>query len=301
MQSSKITKPPVFKDDVPDYMLQRAALFLDRFQANKKQRRGELVSIYERLGSPPTIITMVCDNSFMPLVRNWLRSCERSGVMVTDRTIAFALDRDAAQCFAELGLPYVLLDPADYPPAGGSQIFGDQEFASAVFYKSALLTDLLELGAKVLFQDVDLIWFEDPIPALDENADLQDIQLMYDGPNPQYAPFNANTGFFYVTPTPVSKALFNAAMLDANSLFWLRNDQVVLNKLFEWFVEEDGLRLAILAEKRFLNGHLFPLEGDVSPAAGDWKNDGVVFHYSWTENIAQKYQKLDRYGFNYES
>jgi hypothetical protein len=87
--------------------------------------------------------------------------------------------------------------------------------------------------------------------------------------NWEAASLHANTGFFYVTPTPVSKALFTAAMLDASSLFWLRNDQELLNKLFGWFVEEDGLRLAILPEKQFLNGHLFPIVGDVNPAAGD--------------------------------
>ncbi len=299
MQNSGIGKPPVVERDLPDHIRQRAALFLDTFLANQERRRAELVSTYEQLGSPPIVITMVCDRSFMPFVRNWLSSCERSGILVADRVIAFALDHDAAHGFADLGLPCVLLDPADYPPAGGSEVFGDQAFASAVFYKSALLTDLLALGTRVLFQDADLIWFDDPVPTLEENAHLHDIQLMYDGPNPLYEPLHANTGFFYVTPTPVSKALFTAAMLDASSLFWLRNDQELLNKLFGWFVEEDGLRLAILPEKQFLNGHLFPIVGDVNPAAGDWKTDGLVFHYSWTANTAEKYEKLSRYGFNY--
>lgn len=299
MNNPKVRLPKVVEDDIPDYISQRAALFLDTFLANQEPRRAEIVSTYEKLKSPPTIITMVCDGSFMPFVRNWLSSCERSGIDVANRTIAFALDHEAANGFAELGLPCVLLDPADYPPAGGSEAFGDYAFASAVFYKSAILTDLLELGARILFQDVDLIWFKDPIPTLDENAEHNDIQLMYDGPNFHYEPLHANTGFFYVKPTRVSKALFNAALHDASSLFCLSNDQLQLNKLFEYFIKEDGLDLAILPEQTFLNGHLFPLDREVAIEAGDWKRDGLVFHYSWTANSKEKYAKLDKYGLNY--
>ena len=242
---------------------------------------------------------MVCDSSFLPFVRNWLRSCERAGVEVLDRTITFALDERAAADIGELGLACVPLDPSQYPAAGGSDTFGDIGFATAVFYKSAILTDLLDLGARVLFQDADLIWFDNPIPHLDAAADDVDIQLMYDGPNTLYAPLHANTGFFYVSPTSASRSVFTAALHDAGSLFWLRNDQTLLNRLFEAFMSEGALRVAILPEHRFLNGHLFPMSGDVLPDAGDWRKDGLVLHYSWTKNVQEKYQKLDRYGLNF--
>ena len=59
------------------------------------------------------------------------------------------------------------------------------------------------------------------------------------------------------------------------------------------------LKLKILEQSLFLNGHLFSLSEEVRSEAGDWEKDGIVFHYSWTGTKQEKFDKLEKYGFKY--
>ena len=71
--------------------------------------------------------------------------------------------------------------------------------------------------------------------------------------------------------------------------------QAPLNRIVAHYAAHNLVRVRVLPEHRYLNGHLFNLERGVRPAAGAWRDDGVVLHYSWTGNLAQKRAKLERF------
>jgi hypothetical protein len=69
-----------------------------------------------------------------------------------------------------------------------------------------------------------------------------------------------------------------------------------LNRIVAHFAAHNLVRVAVLPEDRHLNGHLFNLVDGVWPEAQDWRREGVVLHYSWTADIAEKLAKLERFG-----
>ena len=159
--------------------------------------------------------------------------------------------------------------------------------------------DALKLGVTVLFQDVDLIWFKNPLEYFVKSRQNHDIQIMYDGPNGLYKPLFANSGFIYVNPSEVNLALFETALRNSASILATGSHQFPLNRILNCFVEHNLLKLNILPQNLFLNGHLFSLSSGLSSDAKNWKEDGIVFHYSWTGTKEEKFQKLEKFGMNY--
>ena len=270
-----------------------------RYAAATDARMAALQDSYLRLGQPHELIVMILCSNFSPMFKNWLASCDFHGIAVRDRLLVFTLDATATEQVAGLGIETCFLDPSSYMPGGGSSAYGDRQFSRTMFYKNAVVSDALILGANVLFQDVDLVWFKDPFPYLREHCAANDIAIMFDGNNPHHGPIYANTGFIHVACTSASRALFETAARNTASIFQCRSHQRPFNHILAFFALHNVLGLSVLPETRFLNGHLFNLERGVSARAGDWKRDGYVMHYSWTADRAEKQQKLDRFGLNY--
>ena len=111
-----------------------------------------------------------------------------------------------------MGFKSFLLDPNKYEKGGGSKQYGDKGFASAMFYKNALMYDMLRVIPKnnfLLFQDSDLIWFRDPLGYLEKSP--YDIQIMYDGPNYNYRNLYGNSGFIFIKNNEVTQSVFETA------------------------------------------------------------------------------------------
>ncbi len=213
--------------------------------------------------------------------------------------MCFALDEAAAQKTRELGVKCYFLDPSRYTKGGHANTFGDGNFTKTVIYKNAIIYDMLQLGVNVLFQGVDLVWFKDPLPYLLEHSNSFDILAMHDGINPLHRPYFANSGFMYIEGGEVGLAVFETALRNSSMIMGARSHQKPLNRIFQHFAVHNVLRLRILPEALFANGHLFNLVRGVRPAAGDWQNNAIVLHYSWTGTAAEKIMKLDKFGINY--
>ncbi len=284
---------------IPDHRVYQAESFHRQFQARTAERRAKLESLYSELGRPDSIIIMMFCKSFVPMFENWLISCEMHGIAPLGRLIVFCLDDHAAERAAELGAKYYFLDPEYYAPAGKSEHFGDEWFRSTILYKNAVILEALSLGASVLFQDADLIWFKDPFPYLEESRQHYDLQIMYDGPNPNGRPVYGNTGFMYLRPGAVTDALMETALYNSASILREGQQQFIFMRLLRYFLANKLISVHILPEHLFLNGHLFNLETGVQPAALRWKEEGIVLHYSWTGSRAEKLRKLDKLELNY--
>ena len=86
----------------------------------------------------------------------------------------------------------------------------DKVFVDMMWYKAIALFLIIRLDINVLFQDVDLVWFKDPFPYFanyieeqKEKAELTGSAVegffSDDGQRSlRYAPFYANSGFYYL-------------------------------------------------------------------------------------------------------
>ncbi len=284
---------------IPEHRTYQAESFHKLFRAHTNERREALETIYDDLGRPKNLLIMMFCRNFLPFFENWLFSCEKYGISFHKNLIVFCLDGDAARRAAELGVKYYFFDPEHYAPAGKSESFGDEWFRNTILYKNAVISEALTLGASVLFQDTDLIWFKDPFMYLEESQEHYDIQIMYDGPNPNGKPIYGNTGFIYLQSNDITKALFETALRNSAAILKAGQQQFIFLKILNFFLSHKLIRLHVLPEHMFLNGHLFSLRNGVLGAARNWKEEGIVMHYSWTENRNEKLLKLTKFGLNF--
>jgi len=288
-------------EPLKDHLVQLAESFHLRYHSEKQNRLQALGEIYDDLGQPGDVIVMLYCKKFFSLFKNWLASCAAHNIPVKQRLITFTLDREAEEQTRALGVKSYCLSPDIYAEAGGSGEYGDKAFSNTMFYKNAVINDVLGFGANVLFQDVDLVWLKDPFTYFGNQVQGFDLCIMYDGPNPNYRPLYANSGFIYAISNNVNKALFETAMRNTASIFQNRSHQKPLVKIMTYFANHNLISLKVLPQTLFLNGHLFNLKQGVREKAGDWEKNGYAVHYSWTRNMDDKRQKIRKFGLDYLS
>ena len=172
--------------------------------------------------------------------------------------------------------------------------FGDDDFGRLMFPKTAVVQDLLSIGYDVLFQDVDVVWLKDPYDfLLSADRRMLDAQFMYDGPNSHYAPLHVNSGFFFLRNSPHCRDFWRLVHRNYDKVCHYGSQQRVVNMILvhRYF---QGLKLDVLPEADFANGHLFTWDN-----VSGLPQDPYVIHCSWTSNLAHKMKKYRLAGLWY--
>jgi len=267
--------------------IKESVLLHSQFEFNRPKRHIELSRILKERNKNNVVLVMMVNTGFMDLFLNWVCSCDKNGIDPRSWALICAADPDAGSALEKLGFA-VYTDEASYgeQPVKAVKAFGDRNFARLMFAKTAIVQDVLLLGYDVLFQDADVIWKKDPADYFwHPSQQGLDAQFMYDGPNRFYEPLHANSGFFFLRNTTESKTFWNIVFKNYDKILHYRSQQKVVNiVLLSRFFR--GLKLNILPEEDFANGHLFledkPLKLPPDP---------YVIHCSWTKNIRHKIEK----------
>ena len=96
----------------------------------------------------------------------------------------------------------------------------------------------LMLGYDVLFQDVDVVWIKDPF-AYFHNPESKitqfDVIFQHDGSDSvRYAPYSANSGFYYVRANKRSTYLFTSLLYHSDLIMtWDSHQQALIQLLAE--------------------------------------------------------------------
>lgn len=283
--------------DKPEYVAQhrqwqvdRARELRDGFEKGRANRERELRSLLKYRHRYNTVLAMTLNRGFSDLLLNWVESCDRHGIKVRSWTLIAALDEETAAQFEALGFAVYLADPAyGKQSPDPATAYGDKIFRDMMFPKTAVVQDLLNIGHDVLFQDVDLVWKKDPSDfLLRPERHILDVQFMYDGPNIFYAPLHANSGFFFLRNNEQSRVFWQQVYDHFDKVYAYGGQQRHVNTLLvaRYF---RGLKLDILQEADFANGHLFTSK-DVSKLP----SDPYVIHCSWTRNLEHKMEKYHK-------
>ena len=267
--------------------IERSVLLHSSFEFNRGKRHATLSKILNQQYVNNIVLVMMVNFGFMDMFLNWVRSCEANNIDPRSWALIFALDSESGRQVEELGFA-VFVDETSYGKQSkeAAKNFGDNNFVRLMFAKTAIVQDVLLLGYHVLFQDADVIWKKDPSDFLFHPTRQEfDAQFMYDGPNQWYEPLHANSGFFFLRNTPESKTFWNMVFKNYDKILHYQSQQKVVNiVLLSRFFR--GLKLDILEERDFANGHLFcedkPLKLPQNP---------YVIHCSWTKNIQDKINK----------
>lgn len=273
--------------DVPPQVIE-TALRITSMQAEDDTRFATAVEgLTSRLDlSGGAIIVMTFDDRFALLFENWVASCDRSGIDVRHRTLVFPTDRAAFERTKSLGFVAYFDEQSTLLQAmTESGSYGDGAWTKYMYHQNWVIHRVLQFDLEILFQDVDVIWRQDPLPVLAaQGADGADIQAMYDGPNPRFQPLYANSGFLYFANTDRVREFWAEVYRRHDMVGYYRSQQEPLNVLLAAHAHR-GLEVVLLDQDQFANGHRFC--GAPTRPVDPW-----VVHHSWTANLAEK---LERY------
>lgn len=150
----------------------------------------------------------------------------------------------------------------------------------------------LHSGFDVLFQDADLVWFQDPLPHL--YTFPHDISFMDDGARSgRFNPYFANSGFYFMKYNQYTEYLLERMITGGVSeIHRTKSHQSVMTRYIMESIELVGLEITILSALDYPSGKMFhhnktymaQLRADhVSPK---------VFHMCWTANTQDKVSDL---------
>jgi len=266
---------------------EQSILLHSGFEFHQAERQTILSDILRDHHRDQVVLVMMVNLGFMDIFLNWVRSCDVNGINPRPWAVVFAMDSEAASQVKALGFS-VYTDHRSFgvQPKEAAGAYADTNFVRLMFAKTAIVQDVLSLGYHVLFQDVDMVWKRDPFEYLcHPSRTFFDAQFMYDGPSKWYEPLHANSGFFFLRNTPESTMFWTMVFHNYDKMMHHRGQQKVVNiiLLSRYF---RGLKLDILPEKDFANGHLF-----CEDQPSQLPEDPYVIHCSWTKNKDHKIEK----------
>ena len=172
-----------------------------------------------------------------------------------------------------------------------------------MFAKIACVQLINYLGYDLLFQDVDVVWYKNPLEYFhDKNNPHRDFDMYFqdDGAHStRYAPYSANSGFYYVRNNPETRYFFASLLYHGDIILECTSHQQALIQVMTEHVSLFGLRVKVLDRQmdEFPGGWHYHkrnktymkrvMKGEASP---------IMFHMSWTKNKDNKIKFFQQLG-----
>eukprot|EP00565_Helicotheca_tamesis_P007069 CAMPEP_0185735742 /NCGR_PEP_ID=MMETSP1171-20130828/26112_1 /TAXON_ID=374046 /ORGANISM="Helicotheca tamensis, Strain CCMP826" /LENGTH=198 /DNA_ID=CAMNT_0028406153 /DNA_START=20 /DNA_END=616 /DNA_ORIENTATION=- len=126
-----------------------------------------------------------------------------------------------------------------------------------------------------------------------------DIYFQDDGSRQiRYAPYSANSGFYYVRKNERTTYLFTALLYAGDAIKATGSHQQVLVGLLAEHSSLFGLRIKILDkyDDEFPGGYHYHMDRPFMKRLVDGKANALMFHMSWTKNKDNKLKFLQQMG-----
>ena len=207
-------------------------------------------------------------------------------------------------------------------PKDSAQTYGDPTYADAIVAKVFCVQLVSMLGYDILFQDVDVVWYQDPLEYFQSSAVTSknyDIYMQHDGNRAQfYMPWAGNTGVYYVRNNPRTQYFLNHVLMSGDLIAATTTHQAPFLSLLSEHASLHGLKVKILPTDDYPGGYHFQGQPDYMRQLLEWKEmrihngkdtsnvtvgstrerifDPKIFHMSWTDNKDRKVQFLQQMG-----
>lgn len=277
---------------------------LTTYLRNLETSLSELAPIAQRTAVNNTLVVMVCNLGQSELLLNFLCAARARNLNV-DNLLVFATDRETHDLVAGMGVA-VFYDRTNYEdedgqislPKDAAKRYADKTFRMIMLAKVFCVQMPLMLGYNVLFQDVDLVWFRNPLEYFEGGAEY-DIYFQDDGNHAEYyAPYSANTGFYYIVNNEKTVHLFNSLLMDGGMILENKSHQIPLIALLAEHASLFGLRIKIFSRdgEDFPGGHAFNYRFSFMRDLFAGAVHPYIFHMSWTKNKDNKVKYLQQMG-----
>ena len=281
--------------------------FAENFNAMERYLKNKLDSRGYAAKGIDTLVVMVVNAGELDLYMNLACSAELHGVSM-DNWVVFSGSEsivDIIETTGALGLYHSSFFGVSHK---ASHDYLDFTFVDMMWYKCFSIYLILREGYNLVFQDVDLVWFRDPVPYFkdliqkdSEKFTGQDVRpldaiLSDDGQRSlRYTPFFANSGFYYLASNAEMINMAYGIMTAFPMIQRLGSQQNMYTMRLLESMTNFGIRTYFLDIEDFPNGYLYHHN---KPYMKRFQERMVPqafnFHMCWTQGKKDKlkYMKL---------
>jgi len=199
----------------------------------------ELKPLAAKVAKDNTVIVLVCNYGQSELLMNFVCNA-RSRNIDLSAVLVFCTDMETKELAEGLGL-VAFYDKENYKdiPKEAAGRYADRTFAAMMMAKVYCVQQIALLGYDVLFQDVDIAWYRNPLDFFHDKSSpvyQHDIYFQDDGSRGLfYAPYSANTGMYYVRNNDKTRYFFNSLLLGGDLIIATKSHQIALVSLLSEF------------------------------------------------------------------
>mmetsp|Transcript_6501 Transcript_6501/g.9290 ORF Transcript_6501/g.9290 Transcript_6501/m.9290 type:complete len:591 (+) Transcript_6501:101-1873(+) len=268
---------------------------LETYFRSIEETLGRLKSIADKIAKDNTIIVMTCNMGQSELLMNFVCNARSKGLS-TDNVLVFPTDQNTKDLAEGLGLA-TFYDEKNFGrlPSGEARAYGDRTFTAMMFAKVVCVQIINFMGYDLLFQDVDVVWYKNPLEYFHDKKNPHynfDMYFQDDGARgPRYAPYSANSGFYYVRNNEMTKYFFTSLLYSGDQILQCTSHQQVLIQVMTEHASHFGLRVKVLERdmEEFPGGwHYHRNNKTFMKKLIDGKVNPQIFHMSWTKNKDNK-------------
>eukprot|EP00605_Chrysophyceae_sp_TOSAG23-4_P002531 GSChrysophyteH1.ASY1.ANO1.2796.1 assembled CDS len=241
------------------------------------------------------VVVMTLNDGEMDMLVNFACSCHHHGID-TSNVVVFAASPHIVDSINALGFIAIYDETYSSVSSLASAQYLDPIFVDMMWYKSFSVWILLRMGLNVLFQDVDLVWFQEPWTYLHadkrqflRNRTHTDGFFSDDGQRGmRYAPFYANSGLYYLKANERTE-YFAWSVLSAYDSVRLTgsHQNAFIARLIE-VVDLAGLAPYLLDIDDFPTGVKYHRDRPYMKGIAEGWQHPFNFHMCWTLNKKNK-------------
>lgn len=131
------------------------------------------------------------------------------------------------------------------------------------------------LGYDVLYQDVDIVWFRNPLNYMREAGATSDIVFQYDhNTESRFAPFFGNTGLFFVRSNSRTRYMLTSLVMQSDLIWSTESHTAAMTAILNEHVTRYGLSV-----------HLLNKETELFPSGYHWNEEPNYMDKLWTGQV----------------
>lgn len=237
-------------------------------------------------GQPGPIIVMVANSGQATLFVNFVCTARARGLDIS-RILLFAIDRKMHDMAQALGI-HVFFDERIFGsiPKEAAVDYHDLNYGQIMMSKVYCVHMVNALGYDLLFQDVDAVWYQNPLDYFKTMVDPDfDMYFQHDGIHHPFRnkPLAANTGVYFVRHNARTEYFFSVFVRMGEMVLLDKSHQAALTTLVNEHSMLWGLRVKILAEDHllFLSGYHYHAERHIIKQMKEGKHQPILYHVHW--------------------
>lgn len=257
-----------------------------------------------------TIIVLVCNLGHAEMLFNFVCHARAQGLEdALSNILLFSTDIETHQLATSMGLTSFYNEAVfGSVPSKAAKQYGDVIYSKIMGAKVYCVHLISMLGFDLLFQDIDVIWFKDPLEWFHkEDSPSKDFDMVFQDDGARtlfYAPYSANTGFYFVRNNAQTKFFWNSLLYLGDQIMSQSSHQNVLIVLLAEHASLYGLKVKTWNKnaEEFPGGHAYHQRKDFMKGLAARKNrtlgepiadglepvDPYIFHMSWTNDKTDK-------------